>query len=801
MTASALTAGAGRYRPLLFYSLLTVAYVATGRLGLLLAVPPGYATAFFLPAGIAVGAMWIRGAPSLPWTFLGSLLLNLWIGYLPTHTLPAAALAAAVAIAAGSTIQAAVAGTVLRRVIGYPAPLDRGQQLLRFLVLAPVCCLLSATLSLTALWSLDMLSAHDFWGSWLTWWIGDTRGFLVGATLTLVAAGEPRRLWRSRAGTVALPMLLLFGVFALIFVRLSAWETDEQLAEFRLLSQHATDTIHARLEEQEVVIEQLERDLSRDAPLNRAEFHRLVGPILNRFPMIQALEWAPHVSAAERATFEAAQRKERPDFAIRELLPSGALGSAAEEPEFYPVVFVEPWTGNEHALGLDLSSNPDRQAATERVLATGLVTATAPIRLVQEPAQQRGMLLLASVRQGGNGPGFVVEVLHLGTFLNAVLPPSGGPLMLRLIDSAEHSTLYDDFPAQSGPALFRQSFEFGQRRYELQSAPTQSYLGSHRRWESWALLSAGVYGTALFGGLLLLGTGYAHRVAAQVAERTRDLAEVNRRLEREIDEREQAQEALRHAHRLEAIGQLTGGIAHDFNNLLTVVSANAELLSAAAKGENMRRRVDAILRASTRGARLIRQLLAFSRRQALRPETIDLRQRTAEMAELLLRSLQENIEVKVDLPAALWPVSVDIAEFELAMLNIALNARDVMPDGGQFRMTGENASFPTVSSGPDELAGDFVALRLSDTGSGMAADVAARAFEPYFTTKDVGAGSGLGLSQVYGFAKQSGGGATIASEPAHGTTVTLFLPRAAADSTAADSAAATDIRSSRTVAG
>lgn len=780
MTVSSFAVGAGRYRPLLFYPLVTIAYVATGRLGLLLAVPPGYATAFFLPAGIALAAMWIRGTASLPWIFAGSLLLNLWIGYLPGSELSAAAIVGAIAIAVASMLQAAVAGTALRRFIGYPAPLDEVRPLLRFLLLAPLCSLISATLSLLCLWPLGLVTARDLAQSWLTWWIGDMRGVFVAVPLVFVLAGEPRALWRSRAATVALPMLLLFALFTLIFVRLSGWETDRQLSEFRLLSQQAADKIEARLEEQEVVLEQLAHDMGREAPLTRAEFGRLAQPILARFPMVQAIEWAPRVSSAQRTAFEAAQRAELPDYAIHEFPPAGGPRSVADNAESYPVAFVEPLHGNEPALGLDLLSNSEREATIARAAASGRVSATAPIRLVQEPARQIGLLLLANVQSGGNGPGVVVDVLRLGQFVAAVVSPKDGSLSLRLVDTARGGALYDDFAAASDAPRFRQEFAFGQRRYELQTAPTEPYLAQHARWESFALLSAGVYGTALLGGLLLLGTGYAHRVGVQVEERTRSLADVNRRLEREIVEREQAEAALRHAHRLEAVGQLTGGIAHDFNNLLTVVSANAELLRSSARSEALRRRATAILRAASRGARLTRQLLAFSRRQALRPESIDLRDRTAELAEMLSRSLQENIEIKVDLPDALWPVLVDLAEFELAILNIAVNARDAMPNGGEFRVAAEN-----VSSGPGEpavdgLVGDFVALRLSDTGAGMDPDIAARAFEPYFTTKDVGAGSGLGLSQVYGFAKQSGGEAVIASQPSDGTTVTLYLPRAAA---------------------
>ena len=198
---------------------------------------------------------------------------------------------------------------------------------------------------------------------------------------------------------------------------------------------------------------------------------------------------------------------------------------------------------------------------------------------------------------------------------------------------------------------------------------------------------------------------------------------------------------------MEAIGQLTGGIAHDFNNLLTVISANAELMRNAARSDaTAARRAAGILRAAERGERLTRQLLAFSRRQNLRPETLDLRQRTVDMAEMLSRSTRDDIEVSVEMPDDLWPVSVDRAEFELAVLNIAVNARDAMPDGGELRITARNVTIRATEPLPDGQDGDFVALAVSDTGIGMAPETLARAFEPYFTTKPVGAGSGLGLS-------------------------------------------------------
>lgn len=185
----------------------------------------------------------------------------------------------------------------------------------------------------------------------------------------------------------------------------------------------------------------------------------------------------------------------------------------------------------------------------------------------------------------------------------------------------------------------------------------------------------------------------------------------------------------------------------------------------------------AILSVADRGERLIRQLLAFSRRRTLRPEAVALQGRISEIEELLHRSLREDIAMTIDLPADLWPVMVDPGEFELALLNIAVNARDAMPNGGAFRLAARNTSSGD-EMGSAGLAGEFVAITLTDTGPGMPAEVMARAFDPYFTTKPAGLGSGLGLSQVYGFASQSGGSAALGSAPGEGTAITLFLPRA-----------------------
>src|ERR1700726_4078279 len=225
------------------YLSLTVGYMASGKLALLLAVPPGYASPIFPPAGIAIAAMLIGGPATLPWTFLGSFLLNVWTPYSVGLGSDEPWWIAAVVIASASMLQAAIGGTTLRHAVGYPAPLDNGRDICRFFFLAPVLCVTSSTLSLSGLLALGVLPRTDLVTNWVSWWIGDTRGILVVLPFMLVIAGEPRDLWRSRALPVALPMLLFFALFVTIFVRVSKWEHVESLVEFRLLSHEIVDKI------------------------------------------------------------------------------------------------------------------------------------------------------------------------------------------------------------------------------------------------------------------------------------------------------------------------------------------------------------------------------------------------------------------------------------------------------------------------------------------------------------------------------------------------------------------------------
>ena len=248
------------------------------------------------------------------------------------------------------------------------------------------------------------------------------------------------------------------------------------------------------------------------------------------------------------------------------------------------------------------------------------------------------------------------------------------------------------------------------------------------------------------------------------------------RLHDEAERREVAEDALRQAQRLEAIGQLTGGVAHDFNNLLMIVSGTVQRLRRHVTGDKETHLLDTIANATERGGSLTRQLLAFSRRQMLQPSVIDLSEHLPEIKDMLSRSLRGDIAIRVVVPRRPCYIKVDPAEFELALLNLAFNARDAMPSGGTLTITAKPVLMRGKAS-EEGLSGEFVAIRIADTGTGISPEVLPRVFEPFFTTKEIGKGTGLGLSQVYGFARQSGGAASITTSQRRGTAVTLFLPQ------------------------
>ncbi|WP_263262454.1 ATP-binding protein [Pseudomonas sp. RIT-PI-S] len=279
--------------------------------------------------------------------------------------------------------------------------------------------------------------------------------------------------------------------------------------------------------------------------------------------------------------------------------------------------------------------------------------------------------------------------------------------------------------------------------------------------------------------------GERTRTAIERRRAEHQLQQLNARLEQLVAERTRellrSEEQLRQSQKMEAVGQLTGGIAHDFNNLLTGISGSLELLQsriAQGRTQDLDRYINAAQGASRRAAALTHRLLAFSRRQTLAPKPTRVNRLVKGMEELISRTVGPSVSIISDLSTDLWSVLIDPHQLENALLNLCINARDAMPDGGTLTISSRNRQIDERGAKAFDLAaGEYVALAVSDTGTGMAPEVAAKAFEPFFTTKPIGMGTGLGLSMIYGFIRQSGGQARIHSEPGRGCVVTLYLPR------------------------
>jgi PAS domain S-box-containing protein len=533
-------------RAALVTAAVALAYLVTGKLGLMLAISPGYATAIFPASGIALAATLLWGLRGSIGAWVGSFSMNLWIALAAGSEFSFGALFVPACLASGALFQAHFGAMLVHRSTGFPTALDRERDIALFMLLGgPVGCVVSATFGVTALWYVNQVSGRDYLANWGNWWLGDTLGVLVVAPLVLAQFAEPRGAWLRRRTSLAASMLVLLGIVVFIYLAASHWEARRLETDFGAVARQSGFQLQQELDKQADIVDSIVRFYDSSTNVDADEFRRFAAPVLLRDPGIQSLQWVPLVTHADRAGFEALMRSSGyPHFMIRERDPAGHHKPAAEREIYFPVTYVEPWGSNEVAHGFDLGSDPVRRAAIEQAIAAGRATATARVRLVLGSGQRspHGVLLFHPIyrdtdaRAGGAAPhGFALGVLNLHEVVSAVTAPTDASRFeFELFDldaTGERRQLYPPQPvARTAEARFmhRHSLEFGGRRWEAHFTPAAAYMDNQRTWQAWTVLAAGLLLSSLIESYLLLVSGRSSRVEQLVEARTRELADANR---------------------------------------------------------------------------------------------------------------------------------------------------------------------------------------------------------------------------------------------------------------------------------
>lgn len=554
-------------------ALLTAAYLGAGKLALLLAIPPGYATGVWPAAGIALTGCLAWGYRVWPGVFLGSLLVNVGTSVDPgSASSLVQSLALPAVIAAGASLQAVFGAGLCRRLVGFPLSLNRLHKISYLLLLGgPVSCLISASLGVGALGLTGGMEEGPLRTNWLTWWFGDSLGVLIVLPLATAWGMELRQAQVRTRLSVIVPLVLAVGLTVGLFLHVRAAEWQNRQLVFASQAENLAQAIMINLQVYRDILFSIEGLFQASQRVDRSEFQRFVAYSYARHPGIQALEWIPVVAAAERAAYEAKARAEGfTDFVFSEQDQQGRMVAAARRREHTPVYYLEPLAGNEAALGFDLASSPDRRQALDLARDSGQPVVTQRLSLVQREGENFGILLLVPVYADTTPPASIAErqqrfagaiggVLQISKLVETALAPlSHQGFTIQIYDQSAavgEQLLYasPELSSDSGAAIspwkpgalgWQNVYEIGSRRWLIRLTPTAGYLLGQQLWGAWAVLSGGLIYSGLLGTFLLLVVGRKVMTQRVVELRTADLQQSNLQLAQEIAERKRAESEL-----------------------------------------------------------------------------------------------------------------------------------------------------------------------------------------------------------------------------------------------------------------
>ncbi len=523
---------------------MALVYVLLGKLALLLAIPPGYATAIFPSAGLAIAAVLLWGRRLLPGVFLGSLALNLWVNLEAGHSLFSVTTLVALGIAAGALLQVVVAVSLVRLYVSSPTELSGEKEVVYFLLLAgPIASLAGASVGISALLFGGVIAPEAFLFSWFTWWVGDVIGVVIMAPLLLILFAQPRQLWRERVLTVAIPLLVICVVVVVVFMRVSQSELERLELQFRDESAEMLEAVKSRLDGYTSELAVLERFYAASTFIDRDEFRRFVSPMLLNSPGLQTLEWLPRVLDSQRQQFEDQMRTSGySQYRLTEHDAFQNLVVAGVRDEYFPVAYVEPYLGNEGIVGYDVASSATHLAALVQARDNGSVVMSEPIELLQFGSEQKGALLFFPVYEKGDLPatiplrqerlqGFMLGVFGYRYMLDAVLMPFPKDMFfLSVLDVSDTSSAVPIYGAE-GVVLNNNKqtvgwsgvIRVGERSLLFNFTPLAKYLDQHRTWQAWMVLAWGLLFASILGALLLIISGRSRKVQQLVDRQTQEL--------------------------------------------------------------------------------------------------------------------------------------------------------------------------------------------------------------------------------------------------------------------------------------
>lgn len=756
---------------------LAITYAVVGRLSLLLAIPPGYASPVWPAAGIGLAWVLIFGTRVWPGIVLGSFLVNLWTGLDASSS---AALVKSillpVGIGSGAAVQAVVGAWFIRRFVSWPHPLNTGASVTKFLLLAgPASCVINATVGPECLLIAGFIGPAQYIVTWGTWWVGDAIGVLVFAPLTLLWTSSAFQFQHRRQMLVTMPLVAAFMLAVVFFIWVRALEYDR----FRLEFSTQADTLASTLERAVTIdiesIYAINAFYAGSEAVTREQFRAFVQSILARHSGIQGLGWNVRVTDGERQAYEAQVKQEGLGaFHVQQLDESGVLVPARHKPEYIVVHYLEPYKGNENVFGFDVTSELLRLAALNQARDTGELVATALITLVQESGDKYGFLIFEPVYQKGfphltveerrkHLKGFIVGVFRVSDLiqvslrdfgqknlqlmiLDATIPTDKQPMVIFHMDRGTVDIAKQIQTVQEKPNALAQVRQVivGNRCWELHFIPKQTYLSTYRTWEVWAVLIGGLLFTGLLGAMLFIGTGQTQLIEARV---------------------KQAEEALKTTQlqliqvaKLESVGRLAAGVAHEVKNPLAIILQGTAYLKASLPPEDgtMASVVESIQQAVLRADQVIRGLLDFSAPNKLELSFQDLNS-LIERALLLINHelLRNRVTLDKQLGEGLPKTQCDANKIEQVFINLLMNAIQAMPHGGTLTVKTSYRQLTQPGSNIGRRATDCFHIgetaliaEVEDTGVGIPAEQLSKIFDPFFTTKATGQGTGLGLAVI-----------------------------------------------------